>query len=80
MLGGIPFGLCSSAGAVGSAVGQIAKITSCRTIGITGGPAKCRELFGYDAAIDYKSGDFASALAASRPNALTSISTIQEVR
>src|ERR1700681_1788075 len=61
----------TAAGAVGSAVGQIAKIAGCRTVGIAGGPAKvaqCRELFGYDAAIDYKSGDLACALAASCPN------------
>ncbi|MEH2563199.1 NADPH-dependent curcumin reductase CurA [Bradyrhizobium sp. AZCC 2289] len=63
----------TAAGAVGSAVGQIAKIAGCRTVGIAGGPAKvaqCRELFGYDAAIDYKSGDLASALAASCPNGI----------
>jgi NADPH-dependent curcumin reductase CurA len=61
----------TAAGAVGSAVGQIAKIAGCRTVGIAGGPAKvaqCRELFGYDAAIDYKSGDLAAALAAACPN------------
>jgi hypothetical protein len=47
----------TAAGAVGSAVGQIAKIMGCRTIGIAGGPVKtalCREAFGYDAALDYK--------------------------
>jgi NADPH-dependent curcumin reductase CurA len=63
----------TAAGAVGSAVGQIAKIAGCRTVGIAGGPAKvaqCRELFGYDAAIDYKSGDFASELAACCPNGI----------
>lgn len=50
----------TAAGAVGSAVGQIAKIKGCRTIGIAGGPLKtrlCRDEFGYDAAIDYKSTD-----------------------
>jgi NADPH-dependent curcumin reductase CurA len=60
----------TAAGAVGSAVGQIAKISGCRTVGIAGGPAKvvqCRELFGYDAAIDYKSDDIESALAAACP-------------
>jgi NADPH-dependent curcumin reductase CurA len=60
----------TAAGAVGSAVGQIARISGCRTVGIAGGPAKvaqCRELFGYDAAIDYKSEDFASELAAACP-------------
>ena len=48
-----------------------AKLSGCRTVGIAGGPAKvaqCRELFGYDEALDYKSGDFASALAVSCPN------------
>src|SRR5260370_27070241 len=60
----------TAAGAVGSAVGQIAKISGCRTVGIAGGPAKvaqCRELFGYDATIDYKSGDIESALATACP-------------
>jgi NADPH-dependent curcumin reductase CurA len=56
----------TAAGAVGSAVGQIAKLSGCRTVGIAGGPAKvaqCSELFGYDAAIDYKSDNLESALA-----------------
>jgi len=47
----------TAAGAVGSAVGQIAKIKGCRTVGVTGGAHKvrqCAEEFGYDAAIDYK--------------------------
>jgi NADPH-dependent curcumin reductase CurA len=55
----------TAAGAVGSCVGQIAKIKGCRTIGIAGGPEKarlCLDEFRYDAAIDYKAGDFASAL------------------
>ena len=62
----------TAAGAVGSAVGQIAKIAGCRTVGITGGAAKiklCRELYGYDAAIDYKSGtSLDEALPAACPN------------
>ncbi len=56
----------TAAGAVGSAVGQIAKILGCRTVGIAGGPEKtalCREAFGYDAAIDYKSENISDALA-----------------
>jgi NADPH-dependent curcumin reductase CurA len=60
----------TAAGAVGSAVGQIAKISGCRTVGIAGGPTKvaqCREMFGYDVAIDYKSGNIESALAAACP-------------
>lgn len=46
-----------AAGAVGSAVGQIAKIHGCRAVGIAGGPDKARRLtdeFGFDTAIDYK--------------------------
>ncbi|MGB3711543.1 MAG: NADP-dependent oxidoreductase [Erythrobacter sp.] len=51
-----------AAGAVGSLVGQLAKIHGCRAIGIAGGPDKCtrlKEQYGFDAAIDYKqfSGD-----------------------
>jgi len=55
----------TAAGAVGSAVGQIAKLMGCRTVGITGGPIKCklcREEFGYDEVIDYKSGGLPDAL------------------
>lgn len=61
----------TAAGAVGSAVGQIAKVIGCRTVGIAGGPEKtrqCREEFGYDAAIDYKSEDVASAVATACPD------------
>lgn len=60
----------TAAGAVGSAVGQIARLAGCRTIAIAGGPAKvrqCLETFGYDAAIDYRAGDVAAALAAHAP-------------
>jgi NADPH-dependent curcumin reductase CurA len=61
----------TAAGAVGAAVGQIAKIKGCRTVGIAGGPVKtrlCREEFGYDAAIDYKAADdLDAALAAACP-------------
>ncbi len=55
----------AAAGAVGSLVGQIAKIHGCRTVGIAGGADKCRMLlddYGYDAAIDYKHEDVAAAL------------------
>jgi len=47
----------AAAGAVGSVVGQIAKIKGCRAIGIAGGAEKCRYVvdeLGFDAAIDYK--------------------------
>jgi len=55
-----------AAGAVGAAVGQIAKIKGCRVVGIAGGPEKCRHLvdaLGFDAGIDYKAEDVAGALA-----------------
>ncbi|MGB3805918.1 MAG: NADP-dependent oxidoreductase [Erythrobacter sp.] len=48
-----------AAGATGSVVGQLARIAGCRTVGIAGGPEKCKWLVeeaGYDAAIDYKAG------------------------
>jgi NADPH-dependent curcumin reductase CurA len=54
-----------AAGAVGSVVGQIARIKNCRTIGIAGGADKCRlvvDEFGFDAAIDYKHEDVKAAL------------------
>lgn len=61
----------TAAGAVGSCVGQIAKIKGCRTVGIAGGPRKvelCRGEFGYDVAIDYRAGDLDASIAAACPN------------
>ncbi|HMB48974.1 MAG TPA: NADP-dependent oxidoreductase, partial [Afifellaceae bacterium] len=64
----------TAAGAVGSAVGQIGKISGCRTVGIAGGPektARCLEVFGYDAAIDYKNEpDLETALKAACPEGI----------
>jgi NADPH-dependent curcumin reductase CurA len=60
-----------AAGAVGATVGQIAKIKGCRTVGIAGGPEKCRilvEEFGYDDTIDYKSEELLPALRAKCPD------------
>ncbi|HEU0249761.1 MAG TPA: NADP-dependent oxidoreductase [Solirubrobacteraceae bacterium] len=54
-----------AAGAVGSVVGQIARIKGCRAIGIAGGPEKCEWVageLGFDACIDYKSANVATAL------------------
>ena len=54
-----------AAGAVGTVVGQIARIKGCRAIGIAGGADKCRYLtqeLGFDGAIDYKSGDVKEGL------------------
>ena len=54
-----------AAGAVGSIVGQIAKIKGCTVIGIAGGQEKCNYIkneLGFDEAIDYKSENIYSAL------------------
>jgi NADPH-dependent curcumin reductase len=55
----------AAAGAVGSLVGQIAKIKNCWVVGIAGGAEKCRYIvheLGFDAAIDYKSEDVKQSL------------------
>jgi NADPH-dependent curcumin reductase CurA len=60
-----------AAGAVGSMVGQIAKIKGCRVIGIAGGPEKCALLtdeLGFDAALDYRSDGFKKALREATPD------------
>ena len=64
-----------AAGAVGSLVGQIAKLNgAARVIGIAGGPEKCARLiqrYGFDAAIDYRGKDvgaLSAAIAAEAPN------------
>ena len=64
----------TAAGAVGSMVGQIAKIKGCRTVGLTGSDEKvrdCRELYGYDAVINYKTaGDLGAALTEACPDGI----------
>jgi NADPH-dependent curcumin reductase CurA len=60
----------AASGAVGSVVGQLAKIQGCRAVGVAGGAAKCavvRETYGFDACVDYKAADFAAALAQATP-------------
>ncbi|MBM3570189.1 MAG: NADP-dependent oxidoreductase [Alphaproteobacteria bacterium] len=62
----------AASGAVGSVVGQIAKLKGCRTVGIAGGKEKCdwvREI-GFDACIDYKSGDLLANLKAACPKGI----------
>jgi NADPH-dependent curcumin reductase CurA len=58
----------AASGAVGSAVGQLAKAAGCRAVGIAGGPDKCAYVvdeLGFDACIDHKAHrDFASLAAA----------------
>lgn len=58
--------LAASTGAVGSVVGQIAKLKGCRVIGIAGGKEKCdwlRDSCGADEVIDYKNEDVGQRLA-----------------
>jgi NADPH-dependent curcumin reductase CurA len=57
----------AAAGAVGSVVGQLARIAGVRAVGIAGGPDKCRYVtqeLGFDACIDYKAAADAKSLAA----------------
>lgn len=60
----------AASGAVGSIVGQLAKIHGCRVVGITGGAAKADmlvETLGFDAAVDYKNGRLYEDLRAACP-------------
>lgn len=62
-----------AAGAVGSVVGQIAKIKGCRAVGIAGGPEKCAyitDTLGFDAAIDYKADNLYADLKAHCPEGI----------
>ena len=63
--------VAAASGAVGSAVGQIAKILGLRAIGIAGGSEKCRyvkEELQFDDCLDYKSGNFAEKLGLACPD------------
>ncbi|MEP3050228.1 MAG: NADP-dependent oxidoreductase [Erythrobacter sp.] len=58
-------------GAVGSVVGQIAKIKGCRVVGIAGGSDKCDAVvnrYGFDACIDYKNESVGKAIRSQCPN------------
>src|SRR5436190_16377776 len=60
----------AASGAVGSAVGQIAKIKGARAVGIAGGADKCSYVtgeLGFDACVDYRAGDFPERLEAACP-------------
>jgi NADPH-dependent curcumin reductase CurA len=63
----------AASGAVGSIVGQIAKIKGCRAVGIAGGADKCRYVtqeLGFDACLDYKAGGLAQQLSAACPKGI----------
>ena len=63
----------AATGAVGSVVGQLAKLAGARTVGIAGGPEKCAyaaEDLGYDVCVDHKSPNFVAELEAALPNGI----------
>ncbi len=63
----------AAAGAVGSLVGQIARILGCRTVGLAGSDEKCRfvmEELGFDACINYKTQPLDQALQEACPNGI----------
>jgi len=63
----------AASGAVGSVVGQIAKIKGCRVVGFAGRDDKCRyvtEEFGFEACINYKTQDLDAALLDACPNGI----------
>ncbi|WP_426105958.1 NADP-dependent oxidoreductase [Massilia sp. TSP1-1-2] len=66
----------AASGAVGSAVGQLAKLQGCRVVGIAGGPEKCAYVvgqLGFGACIDYKAGNLAADLAAAVPDGIDAL-------
>lgn len=65
--------VAAASGAVGSVVGQIAKLKGCRVVGIAGGAKKCRwvvDELGFDACIDHHGADFDQQLATACPNGI----------
>jgi len=65
--------VAAASGAVGSAVGQIAKIKGARAVGIAGGADKCaflRDELGFDAVVDHRAPDFAAQLEAACPQGI----------
>jgi NADPH-dependent curcumin reductase CurA len=65
--------VAAASGAVGSLVGQIAKIKECRVIGIAGGQQKCRfvkEELGLDDCLDHRQPDLAKRLQAACPGGI----------
>ncbi|MBB5606228.1 MULTISPECIES: NADP-dependent oxidoreductase [unclassified Janthinobacterium] len=66
----------AASGAVGSVVGQLAKLKGCRVVGIAGGAEKCAyvvDTLGFDACIDYKAGNLEADLAAATPDGIDAV-------
>jgi NADPH-dependent curcumin reductase CurA len=65
--------VAAASGAVGSVVGQIAKIKGCRVVGIAGGEQKCRfvqEELGFDACLDHRKPEWSESLKTICPNGI----------
>ncbi len=65
--------VAAASGAVGSVVGQIAKLKGCHVVGIAGGADKCRYVvdeLGFDACIDHRSPDLKQQLASACPKGI----------
>ncbi len=65
--------VAAASGAVGSVVGQIAKIKGCRVVGVAGGERKCRyvtEELGFDACLDHREPNLADRLKAACPDGI----------
>ncbi len=63
----------AASGAVGSVVGQLAKLRGCRAVGIAGAPAKCRyvtEVLNFDACVSHRSADLAGDLKVACPDGI----------
>ena len=62
----------AASGAVGQIVGQLAKISGCRAVGVAGGSKKCafvKQTLGLDECVDYKAAkDLTAAIRAASPN------------
>jgi NADPH-dependent curcumin reductase CurA len=65
--------VAAATGAVGSVVGQLAKLRGARIVGIAGGPEKCRhavDVLGFDACLDHRAPDLGPRLAAACPDGI----------
>jgi NADPH-dependent curcumin reductase CurA len=65
--------VAAASGAVGSVVGQIAKLRGCRAVGIAGGAEKCayvRDTLGFDDCLDHRAPDLRERLVAACPKGI----------
>jgi len=65
--------VAAATGAVGSVVGQLAKLKGARAVGIAGGAEKCRhavEVLGFDECLDHRAPDLKARLAAACPDGI----------